>query len=159
MKSMSSGTRSPHASATRSPANAPQQDRAAHTFRHGVVQRPDLFRAGEVGPLFPGAGRRAARARRPGDDPVVHRVGHDLRQAGMQRVDVGGLQRLGTQPRRPRADVRRPDRRQQHGPELGHDLRDVDCACRTVEARRVAYPVSHVSHHSVTVVRAVFGLT
>ena len=33
------------------------------------------------------------------------------------------------------------------------------CACRTVEARRVAYPVSHVSHHSVTVVRAVFGLT
>src|SRR5438094_590752 len=28
-------------------------------------------------------------------------------------------------------------------------------ACRTVEGRRVAYPASHVSHHSLTVVRAV----
>jgi hypothetical protein len=80
-------TRSPHASTQ--PGERANQDRRPQPSRHHVDQRSHLLRGRDIGALLRGARRGPPRTRWARDQPVMHGITHDLRQAAVQRVDVG----------------------------------------------------------------------
>jgi len=108
------------------PRMGPKKDGRPHPGWHGVVQRPDLLGRCDVRPLLAHARRRASRARVSRHDPVVDRVGEQLRQPGVERIDIGVGAPLVLECRRPGAHVRRPDGRHRYRIEVCLDDLDVD---------------------------------
>jgi hypothetical protein len=69
------------------------------------MKAPDLIGRGDVGALLAGGWRGAARAGRPGDEAIVDGVGVELRQPGMQGIDVTLREPLREKLSSPRADL------------------------------------------------------
>ena len=108
------------------PGVCTHQDRRPHSRGNGVVERPHLLGRGDVGPLLAHRRGRTPRARVAGDQPVVDRIGEELRQPRVQRVDVRRRPPLLLELRGPRPHVRRLHRRERHGAEVRPDDLQMD---------------------------------